>query len=178
MRRTRGRAIHGARHAPSGRMTVRRMNHPSPPLFDIIGSFERREFRHAHRKSSRDSISDAAISDARRRPGATRHRLRSTGQSASTTRLRCRDPRRGTASDVGVAPMNGGDATEGEMAVHCPGPSRARTARDERQGWLFCVSGAMTIHFPRDPKLQPKETHASTTPRQERIRRGRCRARI
>jgi hypothetical protein len=31
---------------------------------------------------------------------------------------------------------------------HAPG-----TARDERQGWLFCVSGAMNIPFPRDPKL-------------------------
>jgi hypothetical protein len=58
-------------------------------------------------------------------------------------------------SDLGVAPTNGGDAPAGELDVYFAGPSRARTARDERQGWLFCVSGEIDIQIPVTRSANP-----------------------
>ena len=64
----------------------------------------------------------------------------------------------------------GGHATKAEMNVVCAGPSRAWTARDERQGWLFCVSGAHNIRlrpisFARGVRWHLRYGEAASLPR-------------
>jgi len=86
-------------------------------------------------------------------PSASFHHAR-VAVASNAMQFNLRDLYETTRSGEGVETRH-----EAEMDVVCAGPSRARTARDERQGWLFCVSGADNIHPRRDPTpttLRPK----------------------
>jgi hypothetical protein len=108
-------AIPGARHAPSGRMTVRRNNHPhppsvaSPPLDRMPRPIRMNRYVHCCRDRSGPVSLVSAL------PPRCAARTRSQFSNSC-----------------------------GAAEVWCAGPSCAWTAHDERQGWLLACPAHRT----------------------------------